>query len=332
MSEQNPYAPVGTPGMAPAFAPAMVPPAGFAPPPPAPAGFAPAPSYQTPGMALTELSFAPIAVDAPPAPAAPAEPPSATLVSDVLPSGGVARRISLGGRTPLIALVVVLLLAAGGVVFGTGLLKKKDEAPIVVPKRKVPVVAPQASKPAVVAPVKPKAVVKPVAKPLVGKTLSVTKANSHTYGGAYSVTVPTGFTTTLRAGRHSWVNADVRLYSKAARQALEIQSVRPGFVAQGPLTADKLALLQKAEMKAIVAVERSSKALPGDVHTTVSDVAATGFDYTQSVSGKLVTTRVVFFEHGGFVYKATWLALPQASFAGSVTTFDQILATVKFAK
>jgi len=170
MSEQNPYAPVGTPSLAPPPG-VMVPPSGFAPPPPA-GGFAPVPqqSYQSPGMALTELSFAPIPTDAPPAPVE--APPAPSLVSAALPSGGVARRLSIGGRTPLLALLLVLLLAAGAVVFGTGLLKKKDAAPApIVHKPKVaavtPLVAPSASPSAAAVPVKPKAVAKPVAKPVV---------------------------------------------------------------------------------------------------------------------------------------------------------------------
>jgi hypothetical protein len=308
----------------------MVPPAGFAPPPPAPAGFAPAPSYQTPGMALTELSFAPIAVDAPPAPPAPVEPPSASLVSDVLPSGGVARRISLGGRTPLIALVVVLLLAAGGVVFGTGLLKKKDEAPIVVPKGKAPVVAPQASKPAVVAPVKPKAVkpvAKPVVKPLVGKTLTVTKANSRTFGGAYTVTVPTGWQSQLNLGRNARGNTDLAIGHDRTQQGLVMSSVRPSFAA-APLTAARFAALKAG----LLGVQKDAKVLPGTVVASIAGAKTFAYDATMTGSdGKPISVRNVMFEHDGVIYSVVW-GTSSPSFTKSLPTFNQILATVKFAK
>lgn len=316
MSEQNPYAPVGTPGMIP--------------PPPPMNGFAPAPaqSYDHPGMTLTELSFAPVPTDAPPAPVEP-QFAGPGLVSDVLPTGGVARKLSLGGgKTPLIALLVVALLAGAGVFFGTDLFKSKSEPPAFVPKKKVAVapkvVAPSA--PAVVAPVKPKAV-KPVVKPLAGKPMSVTAVNSRTFGGTYTVTQPTGWTAKLKSGRVKSINADLVIANAKAGQAFHVNSLRPS-VYKGPLTEQKFAALQAV----VLAGSPTSKHLPGAVKATVAGAKVSGFDaQVPAGAGPAQTTRTVIFEHGGVVYVAGWSA-NAADFAKSLPTFNQLLASVKFAK
>lgn len=324
MSEQNPYAPVGTPGMIAPPGPAMIPPQGFAPPPVQ--GFAPAPahSYEHPAMTLTELSFAPTPTDTAPAPVE-LPPPALPLVNNVLPSGGVARRLSMGGRTPLLALILVLLLGAAGAVFGPGLLKSKDSAPSPIPKKKAATPAPTASssaKPVVVAPAKPK----PVVKALVGKPISVTAANSGTFGGAYTVTVPTGWTAKFKQGRDTTSNGDLVMADAKSSQLFSLASAQPTF-AKGSLTAAKLAMLKASVLKDTP----GAKALPGEVKATIAGAGATGFDATATLSGKAFTVRTLFFEHGGVVYVAVWATSP-ATFSASVPTFNQLLASVKFAK
>jgi hypothetical protein len=329
MSEQNPFAPVGTPGVL-APPPAMVPPQGFA-PPPLP-GFQPPPvahePYQSAGMALTELSFAPLPTEVAPAPAAPPPPVSDSLVTNVLPSGGVARRLSLGGRLPMIALVLVVLLGAAGAAYSTGILGGKAAKPApVVPHKKAPVVAPKTvvpSAPAVVAPVKPAP--KPVVKPLIGKTLSVTKANSHTYGGAYSLTVPTGWVSQLKVDATKDLNGDVAVGHKRTGQALLLGSVPPAY-AKGPLTAATL-----SKIKAQQATDNpTAKFLPGTVKATIAGRPATGFDMTDVDQGVAFTARFLTFERNGVLYDVVWTAR-SAAYGDSLTTFNQLLASVKFAK
>ena len=326
MSEQNPFAPVGTTGMIAQPGAGPVAPQGLAPPPPM-QGFAPAPvqGYDHPGMTLTELSFAPMPTEAPPAPAEPPPPAAPALVGNVLPSGGVSRRLSMGGRTPLLALVLVLLLGGAGVYFGTGLFKSKDAAPAPVVRKPVAVVPSAApSKSVVVAPAKPKPAAKPVVKPLVGKTLSVTKANSRTYGGAYTITVPTGWQSKLNLGRQRTANGDVAITHPAKKQ-LQIWSAPATFV-KGPLTAAKLGILKANDLRD----NPGSRALPGDIKTTVAGGAATGFDATLLVGKTPMKIRSVYFEHAGVVYGAA-LVSTAATFPASLQTFNQLLASVKFA-
>lgn len=334
MSEQNPYAPVGAPTMMPSGPGVLAP---YGSPPPPPPGYAPAPQhgYDNPNMTLTELSFAPIPTDVEPAPVEP--PPSAGpgLVTNVLPSGGVARKLSVGGRTPLLALLLVLLLGAAAAVYSTGILKNEDEVPPPVVKRRPAVTAPAASAPAApttapaAVPAKPKAVVKaPAVKPLVGKPASVTKANSRTYGGNYSVLVPTGaWAARLNNGRSSGNNADLVIGHDSAKQAFSVNSARPTAV-KGPLTPAKVAALKAGLLKS----QKAAKALPGEVTATVAGAKAVGFDSQLTASdGSRIAMRNLMFEHGGVVYLASWATTP-AQFTKSLTTFNQLLATVKFAK
>ncbi|MEO6715496.1 MAG: hypothetical protein ABIM89_19010 [Mycobacteriales bacterium] len=321
MAEQNPFAPVGAPVMAPAQL-GMAAPQGFAPPPMA--GFAPPPaaaqpSYQSAGMALTELSFAPLPTEVAAAPVEPL-PAGQSLVANVLPSGGVARSLSLGGRLPMIALVLVLLLGAAGAAYATGLFskKKEDAAPIV--KGKPSVSAPQVSAPAPVVPAKP------AAKPLVGKTLSVTKANSGTQGVAYTVTVPQGWVSRLKTGLENDMNGDVDIVHARTGQAFGLGSM-PASYLTGPLTAEKLATF-KTEM---LADNPGTAALSAEVKTTIAGSAASGFDMEGEADGVRMKGRVVLFDHNGVLYGAFWAAT-ESQFDTSLATFESFLATVKFAK
>ncbi|MEP7054361.1 MAG: hypothetical protein ABI912_03860 [Actinomycetota bacterium] len=331
MSEQNPYAPVGNPVMAPPPGVMTAPPSGFAPPPPA--SFAPVPGapYQTPGMALSELSFAPIPVDDPLAPVEVAAPPAPSLVSDVLPSGGVARRLSLGGgRTPLVGLLVVLLLLAGAAVYGSGILNKKKDSPVLVPKGKAPVASASASAapaPVVVAPVTPSAVVKPkpVVKPLVGKPLAVTKANSRTYSTGYTITIPTGWTSKLKNSHTAINNGDLIMLNEKTGQVLTINSLPQ--VVSGPVTADDLSEAQASVRK----VNPTAKFLPGTVNATIAGVPALGWDMTATISGQPYKVRTMVLRRGTVGYVVVW-ASPPAAFSTSLTTFNQLVASVKFAK
>lgn len=331
MSEQNPYAPVATPGMVPPPAPGMIPTQGFVPAPPN--GFAPAPtqafppapvqSYDHPGMTLTELSFAPIPSEAPPAPVEPPPPAAPALVANVLPSGGVARSLSLGGRTPLIALVLVLLLGGAGVFFGTGLFKadEEPEAPIVRAKRPAASAAPAPASPSAAAPAaKPK----PAVKPFVGKPLAVNKANSGTQGAAYTVTVPNGWQSQLGMKQPS-SNVDVMIGHPTAGQIFMVLTRKQDE--PGPLTA---ANIENAKTMALAAYPEA-EILPGEVQARVAGVAASGFDASATAEGEAVSMRVVMFARGGVGYTMMWAA-PTHAFAKSTTTFDQFLATVKFAK
>ncbi|MEO6715497.1 MAG: hypothetical protein ABIM89_19015 [Mycobacteriales bacterium] len=313
MTEPHPFAPVGTAVMAP---PAY--------PPPAPAPAAAQPSYQSAGMALTELSFAPLPTEVA---AAPVEPPPAgqSLVANVLPSGGVARSLSLGGRLPMIALVLVLLLGAAGAAYATGLFgkKKEDAAPIV--KGKPSVSAPQVSAPtsAVVAPGKP--AVTPAPKPLAGKALSVTKASSRTFGADYSITVPNGWISRQNAGLEDGSNSDVLISHVRTGQIFMLGTMDPA-VMKGPLTPAK-----SAELRAdFIAESPELNILPGSVKASVGGVAATGFDATGTVDERNASVRFVVFERGGVIYGSLWVADP-AGFSASLTTYNQILASVKFA-
>ena len=318
MSEQSPYAaPVPTPGVYPPPGVQMNPPAGFMPPPPPP-GYAPPPPaqaqaappaanhYDSPAMTLTELSFAPLPVEAAPAPAEVAPPPPAgpQLVMDVLPSGGIARGISVGGgRTPLIALVLVLLLAGAGVFFGTGYFKSENKP----------------------APAPAKKTTKTAVKPLVGKTETMNKGNSGTVGGAYTMTVPNGWTIErkLKIGGQS---TDVKI-SHPSGQTIAIMSMDAEGAPDGPNNAADLA----AAKKDILASAKQAKALPGSVNARVAGIAATGFDYSQvTASGENATLRVVMFAHNGTGYAVLW-GTESSEFTKSLKTFNQFLASVKFA-
>ncbi|MEO6715495.1 MAG: hypothetical protein ABIM89_19005 [Mycobacteriales bacterium] len=327
MSEQNPFAPVGAPVMAPPAQLGMTAPQGFARPPMA--GFAPPPaaaqpSYQSAGMALTELSFAPLPTEVAAAPVEPPPPAGQSLVANVLPSGGVARSLSLGGRLPMIALVLVLLLGAAGAAYATGLFSKKKEAAAPIVKGKPSVTAPQVSAPAPVVPAKP------AVKTLVGKTLSVTKANSGTLGAAYSVTVPAGWISTLKVDQKENFNTDLNIVHARTGQTFFMGSFEPTFL-KGPLSASArealLADFQGSNPTAAL-VEPSG---PDSVRATVGGVSATGFDATRDLDGEPISMRVIPIENNGVIYVAVWLT-KTAEFAKSLGTFEQIAATVKFAK
>ncbi len=322
MSEQSPYAaPVPTPGVYPPPGVQMNPPTGFMPPPPPP-GYAPPPpaqaqpappapaqpsNYDSPGMTLTELSFAPLPVEAPPAPAEVAPPPPAgpQLVMDVLPSGGIARGIFVGGggRTPLIALVLVLLLAGAGVFFGTGLFKSEDKP------------APPPVKKTAKAPV----------EPLVGRTITIDKKSSGTLGGAYTMTVPNGWTAKqkLKVGGQS---TDVQI-SHPSGQTIAIRSMDAKGEPDGQPSAADLEVVKQS----ILASVKDGKALPGSVNTKVAGIAAIGFDYSQVTnSGENASLRAVMFARDGTGYAVLWGA-ESSEFTKSLKTFDRFLASVKFA-
>lgn len=337
MTEQNPYAPVGMPGTIPPPGVGMVPPQGFAPPPVN--GFAPAPmqSFDHPAMTLTELSYAPVASDAPPAPMeVPSPPVGSGLVTSVLPSGGgVGRKISLGGRTPLVALLLVLLLGGAGVYFGTDLLKAKDEPAAPILKKQSASTAPKIAalvpaKPNAAAKPKPaakKPAAKPVVAPLAGKPLAVTAANSRTYGGGYTVTQPTGWTSNLKNTRGAGLNTDLRLTDPKKLQMLELVSVRSS-TSKGPLTPSSVAALRAKLLKASPA----AKVLPGVVTATVAGTKAMGFDASvPAAEGQLFTQRTIIFEHNGAVHLAIW-GRSAPEFSKSLATFNQLLASVTFAK
>jgi hypothetical protein len=283
-------------------------------------------------MALTELSFAPLPTQVAP-PAAPLPTPASPgLVSNVLPPGSVARSGSPGGRWPLIALVIVLLLGGAGAAYSTGVLGgNKDKPQPVVPQKKSAakaVVSPAAK---AVAPAKPAAkpaAKKPVAKKpavpaLAGATVTLTKANSGTLGGDYSFTVPTGWRTTLNAGADGPTNRDFEMHTPD--RAFSIFSgvqVQPGPVAAETLDNMKAAVVDQMP---------SAKVLPGSLTMSVGGLIADGYDLTATVDGQTIKLRTIVVAHNGVAYGFLWAA-PKESFAASLPKFGQILASVQFVR
>jgi hypothetical protein len=321
MSEQNPYgAPVGSPAAVPAPWPPL-PPAGLQPStpfaPPAPAGVAqpvlpPPPPHaglgqpmreDHPSMTLTELSFAPVATEpvAAPEPVLDEAPPPPSGLGTILPSGrGGGRSLSVGGgRTSLIAFALIALLAVAGVVFGTGLLKGDEPAP--VPAQKKPVVA----------------------KPLAGKKVSV-KAKTNTLGAGYTLTVPTGFKATVgKATAKGTMSVDIAAVDAKTRAVLAITSTATPRHADGAPAAKELKLV-----KAAIIDVKGTKVGPSS-SVQVAGVTGTRFDLTEPGKTPL-KARVVVFVKGGTMYTVGWVA-PAKSFTKSVPTMSKVLATLKFA-
>jgi len=306
MSEHNPFAaPVGaalpqpTNSLVPS---AFTPPVPVQMPPPPAAQAPPAPvSYDHPSMTLTELSFAPVAPPA--APEAPPAPPAAQdrLVNDILPAGGATRSLSVGrGRLPMVALIVVALLAAGGVVFGTGLLQGDEPPP---PVRKSGLAG---------------------NGKLTGTPAEV-KAKTNTLGAGYVVVPPTGYAVTLGTVRpEAKTSTDVVLAVAATGQKLTLSSAVDTLRRKdGPVTAAQLAKLKADAIK-----RTKGKALPGQAAIVVGGVKATGFDIA-AADGK-THLRTMFFVRRGTLYTATW-QMAAATFTPSLNTFNKVLATVRFA-
>jgi hypothetical protein len=309
MSEYNPFAaPVGTALPQPtnslvpsAFTPPI--PAQMAPPPP-PAPTAPPapPNYDHPSMTLTELSFAPVA--APAAVEAPPAPPEIEdrLVNDILPAGGIARGLSLGrGRLPMIALVLIALLAAGGVVFGTGILKGDGAAPPVVKRNGL------------------------AGNGKLTGPLTEVKANTNTVGDGYAVTAPDNYVVTLGTVKpKAKTSSDIVIANATTGQKFTLSSSVDTLKRNdGPVAAAQLAKLKAAAIK-----RTKGMAVAGEASAVVAGVKATGFDLASS-DGK-TQTRSVFFVRRGTLYAASW-TMATTSFKPSLNTFRKVLETVKFA-
>jgi len=312
MSEQNPFsAPLSVPPVAPV---PLAPASPFAPPPPpappAPVSLpvppAPVPPPPTradhPSMTLTELSFSPVAAEAPPAPE-PVAPPSPGLVNDVLPSGGVAagRSVSLSsGRLPLIGLVVIALLAAVGVVFGTGLLKGDKAAP-----------APVAKKPTIAAPLKPAAL------PKGFKAVTVTK-QSGTPGRAYALAAPA-----------TWKSESIKSVPGPARTELVLGDKVEGIIVQTtPAPAGAGAALDAVAKAGRAGGLKSSKgkAVGAIRRTKVDGHDARSFDIVADGS----RIRTVMFVDGTTAYLVIGATKTKA-FTKFVPTYEKVLRTWNFA-
>ncbi|MEO6715498.1 MAG: hypothetical protein ABIM89_19020 [Mycobacteriales bacterium] len=298
MPQHSTFAPSGTPVMS---------------PPPADAP-APPPGYLPMQLALTPTQTPPF------------------VVTNVMPQQAMSGTRRLIGRTPLIALALALLLAAAGAAYGTGMFTSAEKPdPVkratVEPPLAPPTPAPQTLRSPVVksAPTKP-AARKPIPaiKAIAGERLTLTKSSSGTHGGGYTITVPTGWTSTIDGGGDLGGNSDIAMSNDGALQYFAMTSGRPSFV-KGPLTPEKY-----AKMKALFLKDDGGQEVPGVVTATVAGTSVNGFDVDLSSTGLPAIARTVIFEHGGVVYSAAWVA-GAGDFAVSVRIFDQILASLKFA-
>ncbi|MEO6715500.1 MAG: hypothetical protein ABIM89_19030 [Mycobacteriales bacterium] len=269
-----------------------------------------------------------------------AAPPS--VVTSAMPPHGVTRGRSLTGRAPLIGLVLVIVLAAAGAAYGTGMFKPAQEPNLIVRGTpKTAAIAPKASTSAsaAAAPATP-AAKKPAAKaavqPLVGKPVSVTKATSGTYAPAYSVVVPTDWTAEMTPGKRGpFLNNDLRLRNKPDVQLYFFASLAGDFSSPGPLTRAKYLKVKAAYRQSMAKVGEKSTETPGDFRTTVAGEVAYGWDRViPSItpgSTRTYTERAIVFQHAGRLLIATMVTRTDR-FSTATPVFTQLLATVQFAR
>lgn len=305
MSEHNPFAaPTGAPGLAPMVAPptGLLPASPMAPPPPAPPPPVGVPAqavrFDHPASTLTELSFAPVATDEPPAEELVAAPPTATLNNSILPTGGGAgRSLSLGGRVPLIALALIALLAVVAVVFGTGLLggDKAEPAPITKKTTSAP------------------------AKPTTTKGFKAfpVAAGSGTIGRSYSIEAPASWTTKSDAEPIPGpANTDLVIGSNADGLFVQSMSVPLGGTLSAMTKGARSGLVKGGRIKT-----------KGDIRKTrVAGAPARQFDVVHKDGSRM---RVTTFVDGNTVY-LVYGGTSKARFAKYAPTYDRVLKSWKF--
>ena len=138
--------------------------------------------------------------------------------------------------------------------------------------------------------------------------------------------MPTGFTSEINLGRQVTSNFDLQLSNDNGLHLMGISSIAPRF-AKGPLTPKVFDTVKALNHLGIPADQR----VPGVVKATVAGRAATGFDIDGSATGEEPKVRIVVFEHNGTIYQGMLITAPGA-FAASLPLFNQVLASVKFAK
>ena len=240
-----------------------------------------------------------------------------------------ARRVN---KKAAIALGVALLGGGIGVMAVAPLRGSGDAAPAVTAAASASASSSPAStsppEPSVApaAPPKPSPKPKPVApKPIAGTAEKVNKFNSRTLGQPYTVTVPSGWKLARGIRSDRAINLDMRMRNKAKTHSFAVMTVKPA-VASGPVTADSLAAIRKA----LLAGEPGAKALAGTPKSEVAGATGIGYDVSTKSAGSAITMRTIVWRHGTTTYAAIWRA-PGASFARSVVTMNQLLASLKYA-
>jgi hypothetical protein len=228
-------------------------------------------------------------------------------------------------KVVLIAIGAAVLLVALAIAAAAGAFRTHHKTPTVVapshsasPSASVPVpsVTPSTAAP------KPKP---PALRPLAGKAQTINKANSGTLGKPYAVTLPTGWTVARGIRNDAVGNLDLRMRNAAKTHSLSILTLKPAVVT-GPIDAAKLAAVKAALFKG----DTTLKSLPGVPKARVAGSAATGFDVTTVSAGQPITARILVWQRDGVTYAVSW-RVSTPLFARSMTTYAQLLASVKFA-